>query len=176
MANKTEVGEGRKEPATKRVAAKAVKPHKTAPKSQSRKVAKPALLAGGNPRIAKADGDVPVQAMPGWKRDVRRRLDALVVRFGRFGSAIAAQSVLPPRIAYYEPICSQAKLVLSPVACTVSPTCAELVMSTPSLNTRTSRALPALPADLEQELPRAPVDLERFRRAGPTGACRAGSR
>ena len=35
---------------------------KTAPKSQSRKVAKPALLAGGNPQIAKADGDAPVQA------------------------------------------------------------------------------------------------------------------
>jgi hypothetical protein len=47
-------------------------------------VAKPALLAGGNPQIAKADGDAPVQAyiaaMPGWKRDVGHRLDALVVR------------------------------------------------------------------------------------------------
>jgi hypothetical protein len=45
---------------------------------------KPAVLAGGNPQIAKADGDVPVQAyiaaMPGWKRDVGRRLDALIVR------------------------------------------------------------------------------------------------
>jgi hypothetical protein len=45
--------------------------------------AKPALLAGGNPQIAKAEGDVPVQAylaaMPGWKRDVGRRLDALIV-------------------------------------------------------------------------------------------------
>ena len=66
------------------LAAKAAKPRKTAPKSQSRKVAKPALLAGGNPQIAKADGDAPVQAyiaaMPGWKRDVGRRLDALIVR------------------------------------------------------------------------------------------------
>ena len=46
--------------------------------------AKPALLAGGNPQIAKADGDAPVQAfiaaMPGWKREVGRRLDALIVR------------------------------------------------------------------------------------------------
>lgn len=46
--------------------------------------AKPALLAGGNPQIAKADGDAPVQAyiaaMPGWKSDVGRRLDALIVR------------------------------------------------------------------------------------------------
>ena len=46
--------------------------------------AKPALLAGGNPQIAKADGDAPVRAyiaaMPGWKRDVGRRLDALIVR------------------------------------------------------------------------------------------------
>jgi hypothetical protein len=45
---------------------------------------KPRLLAGGNPQIAKADGDAPVQAylaaMPGWKRDVGRRLDALIVR------------------------------------------------------------------------------------------------
>jgi hypothetical protein len=42
------------------------------------------LLAGGNPQIAKADGDAPVQAyiaaMQGWKRDVGQRLDALIVR------------------------------------------------------------------------------------------------
>src|SRR5215207_4652779 len=42
------------------------------------------LLAGGNPQIAKADGNAPVQAyiaaMPGWKRDVGKRLDALIVR------------------------------------------------------------------------------------------------
>ncbi|MFH1811749.1 MAG: DUF1801 domain-containing protein [Pseudomonadota bacterium] len=42
------------------------------------------LLAGGNPQIAKGDGDAPVQAyiaaMPGWKSDVGRRLDALIVR------------------------------------------------------------------------------------------------
>jgi hypothetical protein len=54
---------------------------KTAPK---RVATKPALLAGGNPQIAKADGDAPVRAyiaaMPGWKRDVGRRLDALIVR------------------------------------------------------------------------------------------------
>jgi hypothetical protein len=46
--------------------------------------ARPALLAGGNPQIAKADGDAPVQtyiaAMPGWKRNVGRRLDALIAR------------------------------------------------------------------------------------------------
>ena len=46
--------------------------------------AKPKLLAGGNPQIAKADGDAPVQAyiaaMPGWKRGLGRRLDALIVR------------------------------------------------------------------------------------------------
>jgi hypothetical protein len=46
--------------------------------------AKPNLLAGGNPQIAKADGDAPVQAfiaaMPEWKRDVGRRLDALIAR------------------------------------------------------------------------------------------------
>ena len=46
--------------------------------------AKPVLLSGGNPQIAKADGDAPVQAyiaaMPGWKSDLGRRLDALIVR------------------------------------------------------------------------------------------------
>ena len=45
---------------------------------------KPVLLAGGNPQIAKGEGDAPVQtyiaALPGWKRDVGRRLDALIVR------------------------------------------------------------------------------------------------
>lgn len=43
----------------------------------------PRLLSGGNPQIPKGDGDGPVQdyiaAMPGWKRDVGRRLDTLVV-------------------------------------------------------------------------------------------------
>src|SRR5262245_39670868 len=42
------------------------------------------LLSGGNPQIAKGDGDVPVQAyiaaMPGWKSDIGKRLDALIVR------------------------------------------------------------------------------------------------
>lgn len=42
------------------------------------------LLSGGNPQIAKGDGDGPVQAyieaMPGWKQDMGRRLDALIVR------------------------------------------------------------------------------------------------
>ena len=43
---------------------------------------KPVLLSGGNPQIAKGDGDAPVQAyiaaMPGWKSDLGRRLDALI--------------------------------------------------------------------------------------------------
>jgi hypothetical protein len=42
------------------------------------------LLSGGNPQIAMADGDAPVRAyiaaVPGWKRDVAKRLDALIVR------------------------------------------------------------------------------------------------
>ncbi|HSD92070.1 MAG TPA: DUF1801 domain-containing protein [Methyloceanibacter sp.] len=49
-----------------------------------KRVAKPKLLSGGNPQIAKAYGDAPVQAyiaaMPGWKREVGRRLDALITR------------------------------------------------------------------------------------------------
>jgi hypothetical protein len=51
---------------------------------QSKQSADPVLLAGGNPQIPKGDGDAPVQAyiaaMPGWKRDVGRKLDALIVR------------------------------------------------------------------------------------------------
>jgi hypothetical protein len=46
--------------------------------------AKPKLLSGGNPQIPKGDGNAPVKAyiaaMPGWKGDVGRRLDALIVR------------------------------------------------------------------------------------------------
>jgi hypothetical protein len=42
------------------------------------------LLSGGNPQIAKGDGDAPVQAyiaaMPGWKREVGARVDALIVK------------------------------------------------------------------------------------------------
>ncbi len=56
-----------------------------AKKAAPRKAAtKPVLLSGGNPQIAKADGDAPVQAYiaaaPGWKSDAARRLDALIVR------------------------------------------------------------------------------------------------
>ena len=73
-----------KKAVTKRVVAKVSKRRKMAPKSPFRKGAKPALLAGGNPQIAKGEGDAPAQAyiasMPGWKRDVGRRLDALIVR------------------------------------------------------------------------------------------------
>ena len=72
--------------AAKRSGAKAVKPRKTAPKSKSGKAGAKSVkhLSGGNPQIAKADGDAPVQAyiaaIPGWKRGVGRRLDALIVR------------------------------------------------------------------------------------------------
>ncbi len=53
--------------------------------SQSRKARGAVVrLSGGNPQIAKADGDAPVRAyiasMPGWKRDIGKRLDALIVR------------------------------------------------------------------------------------------------
>ena len=55
------------------------KPRKPAAKAKPAK-----LLSGGNPQIAKADGDAPVQAyiaaMPGWKREIGKRLDALVGR------------------------------------------------------------------------------------------------
>ncbi|MFX4296605.1 MULTISPECIES: hypothetical protein [Roseobacteraceae] len=44
--------------------------------------AKPKLLSSGNPQIQKGDGDEPVQAyiaaMPGWKKDIGRRVDVIV--------------------------------------------------------------------------------------------------
>ncbi len=53
-------------------------------KVKAKAATKPVLLAGGNPQIAKAEGDAPVQAyiaaMPGWKREVGRSLDALIER------------------------------------------------------------------------------------------------
>ena len=51
-------------------------------KAAKKKTAKSKLLSGGNPQIAKGYGDAPVRAyiaaMPGWKRDVGRSLDALI--------------------------------------------------------------------------------------------------
>jgi len=65
--------------------ATSTKSAKVAKKAGAKRVAaKPRLLSGGNPQIAKGYGNAPVQAyiaaMPGWKRDVGRRLDALIVR------------------------------------------------------------------------------------------------
>ena len=66
----------------KKVAKKAAKPRKTVPKPRPDR--NPVLLSGGNPQIAKGHGDAPVQAyiaaMPGWKRDLGRRLDAIIAR------------------------------------------------------------------------------------------------
>ena len=68
---------------TKKTSAR--KPVAAKPKPKPKGVsAKPALLSGGNPQIAKGEGDAPVQAyiaaMPDWKQDVGRRVDALVGR------------------------------------------------------------------------------------------------
>jgi hypothetical protein len=73
---------------TKKTVAKKGTPRKPVPRAKKpatrRDRSKPVLLSGGNPQIAKADGDAPVQAyiaaIPDWKRDAARRLDALVVR------------------------------------------------------------------------------------------------
>ena len=74
VAKKAGVDQGAKKAATART---------TPATSRSGKAAAPVLLSGGNPQIAKGDGDAPVQAyiaaMPGWKRDVGRRLDAVIV-------------------------------------------------------------------------------------------------
>jgi hypothetical protein len=65
----------------KQTTVKTAKPRNPAAKSQAGDVV---LLSGGNPEIAKGAGDAPVQAyiaaMPGWKSDVGRRLDALIER------------------------------------------------------------------------------------------------
>jgi hypothetical protein len=78
MAGKT----SGKSKVAKKTAKKAAR--RTVAKSQSGKAAKPVLLSGGNPQIPKGYGDAPVQAyiaaMPGWKRDIGRHLDALITR------------------------------------------------------------------------------------------------
>ena len=59
---------------------------KSAVRKKPAKASKPAkkakLLAGDNPQIAKGEGNAPVQAyikaVPGWKRALARRLDALI--------------------------------------------------------------------------------------------------
>src|ERR1700687_5203677 len=76
---------GMKAKSTPKVSAKAKPGASEAKPIKVRKGEKLAVvLSGGNPRIAKAGGDAPVQAyiagMPGWKRDVGKRLDALIVR------------------------------------------------------------------------------------------------
>lgn len=73
---------------TEKVAKKAAAKRAVAKPATSREKrpaadAKPVLLSGGNPQIAKGDGDGPVRAyiaaMPGWKSEVGRLLDALIV-------------------------------------------------------------------------------------------------
>ena len=72
-------------PAAKKKVAKA-KPPMTRAKANKLKKGKDGIvrLSGGNPQIAKGDGDGPVQAyiaaMPDWKRDVGKRLDAIIVK------------------------------------------------------------------------------------------------
>ena len=84
MAGKTskKAKKGVKKAAAKQTAKKkAAKPRKALSKPKD---GQPVLLSGGNPQIAKAYGDAPVQAyiaaMPGWKSGVWRHLDALITR------------------------------------------------------------------------------------------------
>ena len=70
---------------TARKSAKVAKKKAPAKRGAAKTTAKqPVLLSGGNPQIAKGYGDGPVQAyidaMPGWKKDIGRRLDRLIVR------------------------------------------------------------------------------------------------
>ncbi len=79
-APRTAAGKSIGKPAAKG-GAKAKRPAKAAPAAKANGVR---LLSGGNPQIAKADGDAPVQAyiaaMPGWSNQLGRRLDALIVK------------------------------------------------------------------------------------------------
>ena len=56
----------------------------TAKTDAGKAAGKPGLLSGGNPQIPKGQGEAPVQAyiaaMPGWKRAVGRRLDAIITK------------------------------------------------------------------------------------------------
>lgn len=65
--------------AKKKIAKKTPRPAET---GGGEKRPQPVLLSGGNPQIAKGYGDAPVRAyidaMPGWKKDVGRRIDALI--------------------------------------------------------------------------------------------------
>ena len=60
------------------------KTSKTSAEVAKKAAAKPTLLSGGNPQIAKGDGDAPVRAyiaaMPGWKSDVGHCIDAMIER------------------------------------------------------------------------------------------------
>jgi hypothetical protein len=76
---------GKAKPKAKR-AARPVKARKplAKPKLAAKRATKVVLLSGGNPQIAKGDGDAPVQAyiaaMPDWKHNLGKQLDALIVR------------------------------------------------------------------------------------------------
>jgi hypothetical protein len=78
------VGKPRKAGTRARSAPKASARAKPGVSGARRKGKKVVLLSGGNPQIAKADGDAPVQAyiaaLPDWKRDLGKRVDALIVR------------------------------------------------------------------------------------------------
>jgi hypothetical protein len=73
-----------RKPAASRGSEVSTRRRKALAKPPLRKGAKPVLLAGGNPQIAKGEGDAPVQAyieaLPDWKSAVGRRIDALIVR------------------------------------------------------------------------------------------------
>lgn len=58
------------------------KPGRSARAESAKTPLAPSLLSGGNPQIPKGYGEAPVKAylaaMPGWKRGVGRKLDAMI--------------------------------------------------------------------------------------------------
>lgn len=78
-------GDKQPKPGQARAAAKAApKAGRPAGRARQKPASEVVLLSGGNPQIAKADGNAPVQAyiaaMPGWKRELGQRLDSLIER------------------------------------------------------------------------------------------------
>ncbi|WP_373998457.1 DUF1801 domain-containing protein [Bdellovibrio bacteriovorus] len=82
MAKK--ISKASKKVAKKVIRKKTAENKKTASKASSQKSSKVKLLSGGNPQIAKADGDAPIQAyiaaMPGWKSNVGKTIDKVITK------------------------------------------------------------------------------------------------
>ena len=104
----------------------------TKAKAAPKKTAKPKLLSGGNPQIAKGYGDAPVQAYiaavpAGWRRDVCVRLDAIITK----AKPMAAK--IPAKRAMSKGLCAAA-VPLPFALCTLLSTLVSSLLSWPCAN------------------------------------------